>query len=102
MDIKFCEAFSHITEEEGAVVEMEQGQQSYALLHFHNPMNVIIDGKHFRTDENAYLLLRPYTSYKYFSSSGGFINDYIILKCDESVFLNMKSPLTELYIWKKE
>lgn len=60
---------------------------SYVLLHFYDPMRLVINGEEIITDNDACIIYTPDTLQEYSLYSGDFHNDYVWFRLEDKAYL---------------
>ena len=60
----------------GFCIDRKQGYEEYTFLHFHTPVDLLVDGKRIRTLPHAVILYEP-GHLQYFTAREGFIHDWL-------------------------
>lgn len=99
MKIHFAGAFYKKIEESSFKIKFVDGTKECVLLHFYNPMVVILGGKQIETQANACILYKPETPQIYWGrGEREFENDYIRFLPEDMTFFNdFQIPFDEIF-----
>lgn len=101
MNIEFFGAFYSKKEPVEFHMYRPYGTPGYLLLHFSDPLVIVIGNKTITTEKNACIIYKPGTYQEYYSLPGGFTNDYVIFLPDEESFMRtFNVPLDEIFYIK--
>ncbi len=83
-------------EKEGFRMRRRHGHQEYTFLHFHNSVQLLIDGTLITTAPHAVILYAPNTP-QYFKSEGSLVHDWFHFSGDISEFLSPDFKVNQVY-----
>ncbi|MCR5540693.1 MAG: AraC family transcriptional regulator [Ruminococcus sp.] len=97
MSIKIWGAFNDRTEHESFHINIA-GEPCYMLVHFHDPVELLLNGNTIITEPNACVIFPPDKPVDYKSLSGGFTNDYVKFTYDDERLLeNSGLPTNKVF-----
>ncbi|MBR1739773.1 MAG: helix-turn-helix transcriptional regulator [Ruminococcus sp.] len=98
MSLTVCGGFWARSEHETFHMKLDDGEQCWLLLHFYDPMRLMIGGREMVTEPDACIIFPPGSPLDYRGASGGFTNDYIkFFVEDEDPFRENALPLNEVF-----
>lgn len=86
MSIKIWGAFNDRTEHESFHINIP-GEPCYMLVHFHDPVELLLNGESIITKPHACVIFPPDRPVDYKSLQGGFTNDYVKFTYDDEGLL---------------
>ena len=97
MSIKIWGAFNDRTEDDTFHINIT-GEPCYMLVHFHDPVEILLCGTNIITEPDACVIFPPDEPVDYRSFSGGFTNDYVKFTYkDEPLLESSGLPVNEVF-----
>ncbi|MBO4867128.1 MAG: helix-turn-helix transcriptional regulator [Ruminococcus sp.] len=97
MSIKIWGAFNDRTEHESFHINIPS-EPCYMLVHFHDPVELLLNGDTIITEPHACVIFPPDKPVDYKSLQGGFTNDYVKFTYDDERLLeNSELPIYKIF-----
>ena len=97
MSIKIWGAFNDRTEHDSFHINIS-GEPCYMLVHFHDPVEIVLGGSTIVTQPDACVIFPPDKPVDYRSLRGGFTNDYVKFTYEDELLLeNSGLPINTIF-----